>query len=339
VGGNTLTLSNPSKQTFSGTIKGTGGITVAGGTQGLGGANTFTGATTVSPVGAANATLALSGTGDIGSSSGVTVNNNGKAQGTFDISGIAGSGATIQTLSGSGSVALGAKILTLSNASGIFTGVISSKNNNTNGLTISGGTEALMGANTFQGTTRVSSGATLTGTGSVAGAVVNNGTVRPFDTVSNNAGMFTIGGSYSRTGGQSDILSIAIGDLPASGNYSKLAVKGAVLLGTGVAGGGDSTLNIDTNTLGFSFPFGDTTYTDILTFGSVSGGFTRLSFNGTACSSDSGMWTCGPNLTLKEFFDSNSLDLVVTQAPEPSTIALMAAGLLGLMGIHRRRAR
>ena len=53
----------------------------------------------------------------------------------------------------------------------IFTGVISSKNNNTNGLTITGGTEALMGANTFKGTTTVSGGATLTGTGSVAGEI------------------------------------------------------------------------------------------------------------------------------------------------------------------------
>lgn len=321
LGGNTLTLSQASG-TFSGTISGTGGVTVAAGTETFDTApKTYSGTSTIN----SGATLLLSGAGAIPNSS--VVDN-----GTFDIAST--TGTSIPSLSGSGGVNLGAQNLALTNASGIFTGVATGIGGS---LTIGKGIQTLNGANTYTGATTVSSGATLTGTGSVAGNVVNNGTVRPFDTVSNKAATFTIAGSYARTGGQSDVLNIAIGGLPASGNYSKLAVKGAVALGNGVAGGGGSTLDVDTNTLGFSFPFGDTTYADILTFGSVTGDFTSFSYNGTACTSGgSETWLCGGNTTFTEMFRTTALDLLVTRAPEPGTLAVLATGLLGLMGIRRR---
>ena len=76
LGGKTLSLTHAS-DTFSGVIAGTGNVVVYGGTQTLGGTNTYTGLTGVDT----GATLALSGTGSIAASQGLI------ALGTFDISG------------------------------------------------------------------------------------------------------------------------------------------------------------------------------------------------------------------------------------------------------------
>ena len=178
LGGNTLVLTAAGAKNFGGVISGTGGLSLTGGTGTLSGVNTFTGATTVSPAGVGNAILKLSGAGDISSSSGLTVDKSAVANGTFDITGISATGTSIQSLAGSGAVALGTKVLTVTNASGIFTGVIGSGNNTTNGLVIAGGTQSLTGANTFKGATTISSGAILQATGSLSGSVTNNGTLK-----------------------------------------------------------------------------------------------------------------------------------------------------------------
>jgi autotransporter-associated beta strand protein len=307
LGGNSVILTKASN-TFSGGINGTGGVTVAGGTETLTGALNYSGTTTVN----LGATLALSGTA-----------------------------TTIASLSGAGSVTLkNNETLTLTNASGIFSGGISGGNGST-GLTINKGTEALMGVNTFAGTTTVNPGATLTGTGKIAGPLLNNGTVRPFDTVSNKAGTFTItntstknGGAYSGTG----ILDIAIGGTPGSGNYSKLAVAGLATLSTTKTTG--SILDVDTFN-SFQFPIGTSKYVSILSFGSKSGDFVGASFNGTACTPDgTDKWSCDAGLiTFTESFTANSLDLLVAQIPEPGTLAILASGLLGLFGLRRRWIR
>ena len=154
LGARTLSLTNAST-TFSGSAQGTGGLTVAAGTETLSGTNTYTGATTVN----SGATLSLSGLGSIAASSNVIDN------GVFDISGTT-SGASIVTLSGAGSTVLGSNLLTITNGSTTFSGVISGLG----GLTIAGGTETLTGVNTLTGLVTVASGArlNLTGSGSVA---------------------------------------------------------------------------------------------------------------------------------------------------------------------------
>jgi len=160
---------------FDGVISGGGGIAVvgAGGTTGtltLGGVNTYTGTTSIT-----DATVALSGSGSIASSSSVTLTSDG----VLDISGLT-AGTTIQDLSGdsTSSIVLGANTLTDDNSGGqTFAGVVSG----TGGFSVGGsGTLTLSGVNTYSGTTTVDSGVTLSlGTaGTLAdSAVAVNGTL------------------------------------------------------------------------------------------------------------------------------------------------------------------
>ena len=118
---------------FAGAIGGTGGLTLAGGTQALSGVNTFSGETS-----SRAARWRLTGAGSISNSSRVV------ASSTFDISGLTGAGTSIQNLAGSGTVALGARTLTMTNAADTFAGIVSG----TGGLVIAAGTQTLTG-NTY----------------------------------------------------------------------------------------------------------------------------------------------------------------------------------------------
>ncbi len=132
---------------------------VGGGRLTLTGANTYLGITTVN----SGAILALSGTGTISSSAGLTDN------GTFDISQTS-SGASIASLAGAGSVFLGAQTLTVTNGSGTLTGIISG----TGGLIINGGTEILDNTNTYTGGTTVSRGTLQLGAGDSGGSILGD---------------------------------------------------------------------------------------------------------------------------------------------------------------------
>ncbi|WP_028964945.1 beta strand repeat-containing protein, partial [Sphingomonas phyllosphaerae] len=171
LGTNGLVLTNAADR-FDGTLAGTGGVTVAGGTQQLAGSNTFTGRTII----AQDATLGLAGDGSLATSSGVTAN------GTFDIASHNG-GASIRTLDGTGNVALGTNGLILTNAADRFDGTIAG----TGGVTVAGGNQQLAGGNTFTGRTIIAQDATLglAGDGSLAtsSGVTANGT---FDIVPHN---------------------------------------------------------------------------------------------------------------------------------------------------------
>jgi fibronectin-binding autotransporter adhesin len=164
LGNNTLQLTN-ANDTFGGSIGGSGGVTVSGGSETLSGANAYTGATSVGTGGA----LALIGAGSIAASSGIADN------GTFDISGTT-AGASVQTLSGAGIVALGNQTLALTNAHDTFSGAIGGSG----GLTVGGGTETLTGANGYGGATTIGGGATLalSGAGAIAASsgIADNGT-------------------------------------------------------------------------------------------------------------------------------------------------------------------
>ena len=238
LGANTLTLASASGA-FSGAIGGTGGLTVAVGTETLGGGNTYTGATTID----AGATLALAGGGSIASSAGLANN------GTFDASN-ATAGVTLASLSGSGVVDLGTNTLT-DGASGTdttFSGGISGAG----GLTkVGAGELSLTGDNTYTGPTlvqagilsvdgsiansavTVATGGTLSGAGTV-GSLTVNGVVTPGGVA---IGTLTVNGNLTlgstsvyqaqiNQAGQSDLIAVS-GDAHLSGTLQISAAPGA----------------------------------------------------------------------------------------------------------------
>jgi len=183
LGGTSLSLTQ-ANDNFGGVISGSGGLTLASGTQTLSGVNAYTGETTI----ASESTLALAGNGAIAESSRVAVD------GRFDVSGTT-SGASIRSLAGVGTVDLGKRTLTLTAAADSFQGTISG----TGGLRVTGGTEVLTGTNTYTGGTTIQGGTLQLGnggtTGSITGAVVNDGTL-----VFNRSNGMTLEGVISGSG-------------------------------------------------------------------------------------------------------------------------------------------
>lgn len=139
--GRTATIAGIIFGTADGTFQKTGAGTLI-----LTGVNIYTGATTVS-----EGTLQISGAGTIGVDTDLTVTTGA----TFDQNGIA---TSVGSISGGGSILLGAADMT-TGASGLdtdFSGVISGAG----GLIQDGaGTQTLSGANTYTGTTTITTGA------------------------------------------------------------------------------------------------------------------------------------------------------------------------------------
>jgi fibronectin-binding autotransporter adhesin len=155
-----LTFNQSGNVTLPNGITGGGSVIQNGiGTLTLTGANSYTGSTSIT----AGSTLALSGSGSIRLSSGVTLATGA----VFDISAVTGPGTRIASLAGTGgTVTLGANTLTLYASSGTFGGAI----NGTGGLEISGGTQTLTGSNGYTGATTIDVGEALalSGGGSIA---------------------------------------------------------------------------------------------------------------------------------------------------------------------------
>ncbi|HDR8862172.1 TPA: autotransporter domain-containing protein, partial [Burkholderia territorii] len=155
LGGNALTLGGTASGAFGGVIGGTGGLTVAGtGIQTLTGSNTYTGGTTI----AAGGTLQLGNGGTSGSVVGNVVDNGAL---------IVNQSANVtlaNVLSGTGSLTqAGSGQLTLTGTSTL-----------SGPTTVAAGTLAVDGS-LGQSTVTVQNGATLTGTGTVGGLVVQSG--------------------------------------------------------------------------------------------------------------------------------------------------------------------
>src|SRR5690348_5430749 len=207
---------------------GDGLIKTGAGTLVLSGSNDIVGTTEIN-----GGTLSLVGNGSIAnfnSAYSIQIDDNG----TLDISG-ATNGAAIRSFWGSGSIVLGNKTLTVNGYSS-FGGVISGSG----GLTVSSGFLTLVGANTYTGLTTVDQGAQLqlgsVYTGSVAGAILNHGTLSFFF---DNANL-TYGGVIS-----------GIGSVDKSGT-GKLTLTGTNtftggLMVTGVSGDSVLAVSSDSN--------------------------------------------------------------------------------------------
>jgi len=195
-----LTSSNSAITTIGGVMSSTGSYVNSAGTTIFNGtsAHTYSGGTSIT-----GGTLQTNTASVMPATGAVSVG----ASGTFNLNGY---NQTIGDLSGSGDINLGTGTLTLgtSTASTTFSGIFA----NTGGSLIKQGSGNLIltGANTYAGTTTVTSGrlsvngsiqspvtvgvsGTLGGSGTVIGTVTNNGTVSP----GNSIGTLTINGNYN----------------------------------------------------------------------------------------------------------------------------------------------
>lgn len=163
LGGSTLTLTNAA-DTFSGTISGSGGVSLIGGTETLSCTNTYTGGTALH-----GGTLVISSDQNLGDASG----------------GLSFNGGTLRTTAAvttARAVTLGANGGTIDTAGqhDLFAGAIGGSGGLSVASSNQGGSLTLSGTNTYTGATVINSGATLalTGTGSIAqsSGMTDNGT-------------------------------------------------------------------------------------------------------------------------------------------------------------------
>jgi outer membrane autotransporter protein len=221
LGGKTLAITSGSL--FSGVIQdggiagGSGGSLVIsnGASQGLSGVNTYTGSTTIN----AGATLSLSGTGSIATSSGVNIAGPGA---TFDISGSSG-GQTIKDLAGvtGSTIELGGNSLTAGTANSTsFAGIIQSTGAPGSLIKQGTGTLTLSNTNTYTGATTVNGG-TLSVTGDISsssGVTINaGGTLAGFGTVPTTT--VNAGGALAPSNGGAGALTVAGGLTFVSGSF------------------------------------------------------------------------------------------------------------------------
>ncbi|MHB8885604.1 MAG: autotransporter domain-containing protein, partial [Methylovirgula sp.] len=263
LGAQTLTIGNAGTF-FDGVIQdggiagGTGGgVTIAaGGSQQLGGTNTYTGITTINKTGELDLIANGGFNGSIATARAV-VNN-----GIFDISDL-GHGSTptstsIISLSGAstGTVYLGENQLTLTNASGTYAGVIADGGNDggTGGkLKITSGTQTLSGTNTYTGGTTLTAGTLVVGNDSALGTGTLS--MAPGTTLSfANTGNFSIANAIKISGdptftpaaGTVQTITGVISDGSSPGTIEMAGAGTLVLSGTNTYTG---PTNVDAGTL------------------------------------------------------------------------------------------
>jgi autotransporter-associated beta strand protein len=323
---------NANNLTVGGVISGSGfGLTKAGaGTLTLGGANTYSGGTTVSA-----GTLQLSGSGTLGSTNGGltvnggTLNLNGTNQGVGNLT---GSGGTILNNATGTNVTL-----TIGNSNGTggnYSGVIANRTSGTGtvALTKTGtGTITLSGTNTYTGATTVNAGTLLVnGNNSAAtGAVSVNGGGTTLGGTGTIGGAVTVGSGAILLGGTG---SGASGTLTLANNLT-LNLGSIIELALG-ASGAHSTLARTGGTWSFN-AIQAFIFTNL---GAQPGNYTNII---TGLGSDPGTesgWTITNTGWIGNFtYGSGDISLNVVAVPEPSTWIAGALALGAVVWTQRRR--
>lgn len=233
---------------FSGTISGTGGVVIAGGSEIFSGSSVYSGTTAIN-----SGSLVLLPGASLTAST-VAVANGATLDLSQNSANVVSTSASISSLSGSGSVTLGSHTLIINNAADTFSGVISGSG----GLTINGGTETLSGANTYTGMTTVASGTlALASTGSLSAssslnvngtldASLASGPTLTFTSLA-GSGTVTLGTNNLQLSAAGDTFSGVIqgtGGLMVGGGTEVLAGDNTYTGGTTISGG---TLQIGTS--------------------------------------------------------------------------------------------
>jgi fibronectin-binding autotransporter adhesin len=346
------------QMTIPGIITGSGDLNKnTAGTLVLSGANNYTGATNISA-----GTISAAATNTLSSSSAVVLSNVSSAVldlGGFDqaVASLAGGGGT------GGNVTLGAGTLTTggNNSSTSYGGVISG----TGGFVKQGsGAQTLSGVNTYTGATTVNGGTLLVGTGgSIASgsaiAVNNTGTFGGTGTAS---GSVTVNSGGTISGGIARVGTLTVGG-NVTLNTGAQQFFGITAAGTpssaGTGGSSNGTIPNPTNNNfldigGSILPLGDTTtfHFTVDGTGTTFDGSQSYSYRvarvgtdaiGAFIINDQSQFTAVGFAQSFNFSVSGdglgNVYLNLAPVPEPATILGLAAGVLGLGGLVRRRRR
>lgn len=325
LGAQTLQFTNASG-TFDGTISGTGGITVASGTQTLSGSNTYSGTTTVDP----GSTLAIQGSGSLGTG----------------LLNLVGTATTPSTLDVMGSTTIGNAVEVTadpvfnipSGTTTTISGVISDGTSPGDVVKEGGGTLVLTAANTYTGPTSVDAGtlellgsvtspvtvyqgSEFSGTGTVSSTLTNNGLVQPG--AGGGTGILTVSGNYTQGPTGTLGLTVTPSVTPGTG-YDQLLVGGSAALA--------GTLNIGvqngTYTIGAKYQL-------VHASGGVSGQFANVAYSSAFAPYISPEITYqGDNVYLDlsptpVVFDSGRANVANTYVQDQSLFDLADAALTG----------